>query len=169
MIEIDGAYEGNKYLTIIEAKQTLCDNFLIRQLYYPYRVWKNRVGKEIKLIYFVYSNSVFSFFEYCFEDENNYNSLKLLRQKNYTLEDLTITTADIQNILDNTLVKKEPEVPFPQADSFNRVINMCEFLNDDDKTKDDITVAYEFDRRQSDYYSNAGKYLGLFENKKNKC
>ena len=62
MIEIDGAYEGNNYLTIVEAKQTLCDNFLIRQLYYPYRVWKNRVEKDIKLVYFVYSNDVFSFF-----------------------------------------------------------------------------------------------------------
>lgn len=49
MIEIDGAYEGNNYLTIVEAKQTLCDNFLIRQLYYPYRVWKNRVEKKYQI------------------------------------------------------------------------------------------------------------------------
>ena len=165
MIEIDGAYEGNNYLTIVEAKQTLCDNFLIRQLYYPYRVWKNRVEKDIKLVYFVYSNDVFSFFEYRFKDFNNYNSLELVKQKNYTLEDLTITTQDILDILNSSKTINEPEVPFPQADSFNRVINMCNYLKDDNKTKEDITIDYAFDRRQADYYTNAGKYLGLFENK----
>lgn len=58
MIEIDGAYEGRKYLTIVEAKQTLADNFLIRQLYYPFRVWKNRVAKILNL-YILYIVTVF--------------------------------------------------------------------------------------------------------------
>ncbi len=164
MIEIDGAYEGNNYLTIVEAKQTLCDNFLIRQLYYPYRVWKNRIKKNIKLVYFVYSNDIFSFFEYKFKDFNNYNSLELVKQKNYTLEDLTITSQDILDILNDIQIVQEPKVPFPQADSFNRIINMCNYLNDDSKSKEDITIDYAFDRRQADYYTNAGKYLGLFEN-----
>lgn len=164
MIEIDGAYEGKKYLTIIEAKQTLCDNFLIRQLYYPFRVWKNRVQKDLKLVYFVYSNSIFHFFEYVFDDENDYNSIRLVKQKNYTLEDLTITTLDIQNILDNVTIVDEPSIPFPQADSFNRVINMCEYFSTGEKDKNDITVEYSFTDRQTDYYTNAGKYLGLFKN-----
>lgn len=30
--------------------------------------------------------------------------------------------------------------------------------------KEDITQNYNFDPRQTDYYSNAGKYLGLIEN-----
>ena len=142
MIEIDGAYEGRKYLTIVEAKQTLADNFLIRQLYYPFRVWKNRVAKNIKLVYFVYSNSVFHFFEYVFENEQNYNSIKLVKQKNYTLEDLTITTQDVLDILNSVKIVDEPEVPFPQADSFNRVINMCEYFSSGEKEKQDITVEY---------------------------
>lgn len=164
MIEIDGAFEGQNYLTLIEAKQTFSDNFLIRQLYYPYRVWSERIDKEIKLIYFVYSNSVFSFFEYKFIEPDNYNSLKLIKQKNYTLEDVTITTADIEELLENTETCEEPQVPFPQADSFNRIINMCSFLKNDDKYKGDIAVAYAFEPRQADYYTNAGIYLGLFNN-----
>lgn len=164
MIEIDGAYEGTKYLTIVEAKQTLADNFLIRQLYYPFRVWKNRVVKDIKLVYFVYSNSVFHFFEYIFEDEQNYNSIRLVKQKNYTLEDLTITTQDILDILNTVKILDEPEIPFPQADSFNRVINMCEYFSSGEKEKQDITVEYSFTGRQTDYYTNAGRYIGLFEN-----
>jgi hypothetical protein len=30
-------------------------------------------------------------------------------------------------------------------------------------TKEEITQSYDFDARQTDYYSNAGKYLGLLE------
>lgn len=163
MIEIDGAYEGQKYLTIIEAKQVLCDNFLIRQLYYPYRVWKERVSKDIRLIYFVYSNSIFHFFEYAFDDPNNYNSLRLLKQRNYSLESVSINTEEVTNILNSVKIVPEPEVPFPQADSFNRIVNMCEYLNEGSKEKSDITIDYGFVSRQADYYSNAGKYLGLFE------
>ncbi len=163
MIEIDGAYEGQKYLTIIEAKQVLCDNFLIRQLYYPYRVWKERVSKDIRLIYFVYSNSIFHFFEYAFDDPNNYNSLRLLKQRNYSLESVSINTEEVTNILNSVKIVLEPEVPFPQADSFNRIVNMCEYLNEGSKEKSDITIDYGFVSRQADYYSNAGKYLGLFE------
>jgi hypothetical protein len=31
-------------------------------------------------------------------------------------------------------------------------------------SKEDITLNYDFDARQTDYYTNAGKYLGLIEN-----
>lgn len=59
---------------------------------------------------------------------------------------------------------KEPELPFPQADSFERVINLCELLRQKGFIcKDDITQNYDFDYRQTDYYSNAAKYLGLID------
>lgn len=35
-IEIDGGFEGHYSLSLIEAKNYISDNFLIRQLYYPY-------------------------------------------------------------------------------------------------------------------------------------
>lgn len=34
-IEIDGGYEGDSSLNLIEAKNYISDDFLIRQLYYP--------------------------------------------------------------------------------------------------------------------------------------
>lgn len=36
-IEIDAAYEGIQYLSLFEAKCDLSEDFLVRQLYYPYR------------------------------------------------------------------------------------------------------------------------------------
>ena len=66
--------------------------------------------------------------------------------------------------MDTVHVVKEPELPFPQADSFERVINLCELLKQKGFIcKDDITQNYDFDHRQTDYYSNAARYLGLVE------
>jgi hypothetical protein len=45
-IEIDGGYEGFNSLNIIEAKNYLSKDFLIRQLYYPFRLWAEKITKK---------------------------------------------------------------------------------------------------------------------------
>lgn len=50
-IEIDAAYEGLKNFAIFEAKRDISEDFLIRQLYYPYRMWKDKLKKNIKTIF----------------------------------------------------------------------------------------------------------------------
>ena len=127
-IEIDGGYEGIGSLSLIEAKNSISSDFLVRQLYYPFRLWKNKVSKEVKSIFLIYTNGIFSLYEYKFENPKNYNSLVLIKHKRYSLEANDITLCDIQHILQATKVVKEPEIPFPQADSFERVINLCELL-----------------------------------------
>ena len=65
---------------------------------------------------------------------------------------------------------QEPRIPFPQADSFGRVINLCELLKQKNTlTKEEITQEYDFSWRQAGYYSHAAIYLGLVERtRKNK-
>lgn len=168
-IEIDASYEGINSLAIFEAKRDLSDDFLVRQLYYPFRVWKNRVSKTIKPIFLVYSNGIYHLYEYMFENPNNYSSLVLVKQKNYSLEDTEITINDILSVLNNTECVQEPSIPFPQADSFERVINICELLNEQELTRTEVTDRYAFDVRQTNYYTDAARYLGLLEkNKKNR-
>lgn len=59
---------------------------------------------------------------------------------------------------------EEPKLPFPQADSFERVINLCELLKQKGFiSKNDITQNYDFDYRQTNYYSSAARYLGLIK------
>ena len=55
------------------------------------------------------------------------------------------------------------DIPFIQANSFERIISLMEILSEEDKTTEEIADIMQFDLRQSDYYYNAGKYLGLFE------
>ena len=163
-IEIDGGYEGDNSLNLIEAKNYISDDFLIRQLYYPYRLWSNKITKRVRPIFLTYSNGIFHLREYEFTTPELYNSIRLLQHKKYAVQEGTINIENIQNILDNTQVIEEPELPFPQADNFERVINLCELLKQRGFiSKDNITYNYDFDHRQTDYYSNAAKYLGLIK------
>ena len=160
-IEIDAAYEGRKSLALIEAKRDLSEDFLIRQLYYPYRVWQDRVTKTVRPIFLVYSNGIYRLYEYQFVDPNNYSSLQLIKQKNYSIEDTTISITDIQDVLNKSSIIKEPKISFPQADSFERIINICELLNEQELSRNDVTENYAFDGRQTNYYTDAARYLGL--------
>jgi len=162
-IEIDAAYEGIRGLALFEAKRDLSEDFLVRQLYYPFRVWQSRVTKPVRLMFLVYSNGIYRIYEYEFTAPGNYSSIILVQQKNYTVEDTTITTGDIQQVLYSAVRETEPQLPFPQADTFERVINICELLNDQDLSRNDVTERYAFDTRQTNYYTDAARYLGLIE------
>ncbi len=75
--EIDGGFEGTSKFAIIEAKCQSVDNFIIRQLYYPYRLWKSKTNKEIVPILLLFSNNVFTFYVFRFCDLYQYNSIQL--------------------------------------------------------------------------------------------
>lgn len=172
-IEIDAGFEGDASLILLEAKNKVCVDFMVRQLYYPYRKWEQRMHKTVKPVFFEYSNGIFCLREYMFCDLNHYNSLSLVRQKKYRLRDdeVHINTQTLQELLYNTPYVSEPiSIPFPQADSFERVINLCEVLYNreyDLFTKEvlnfdmDFTGQDSFTSRQVDYYTNAAIYLGL--------
>lgn len=161
-IEIDAAYEGIEYLSLFEAKRDLAEDFLVRQLYYPFRVWSNRVTKKVKTIFLIFSNGIFNLYEYQFDEPCNYNSLSLVKQKKYIIA-TQISLSDIENLLMTVQTINEPEISFPQANSMSRIINLIELLNEKPMTKQDITTEYAFDERQTNYYTDAGRYLGLID------
>lgn len=167
-IEIDGGYEGIQSLTLIEAKNSISKDFLVRQLYYPYRLWSKNIHKKVKPVFLVYSNGIYNLYEYKFERDDNYNSLYLVKQKNYIIEAGDITLDDIINVYKSIELVPEPEIPFPQANSFKRIVNLCELLCENSMTKDDITMNYDFDPRQTNYYTDAARYLGIVDKKREK-
>ncbi len=161
-IEIDAAYEGIQYLSLFEAKRDLSNDFLVRQLYYPFRVWSERVTKTVKPIFLIFSNGMFNLYQYQFEDPQDYNSLRLVKQKNYVVA-TEICLADIENLLRTVPLVQEPDISFPQADCMSRIVNLIELLNEKPMTKQDITSEYAFDERQTNYYTDAGRYLGIID------
>lgn len=161
-IEIDAAYEGRDCLALFEAKRDLSEDFLVRQLYYPFRVWSSRVTKKVRPVFLVFSNGVFHLYEYEFSQPERYNSLRLVRQRNYTLA-TEISAADVEDLLRTVPVEPEPEISFPQANSMERLINLAELLAERDMTRQEITAEYAFNERQTNYYGDAGRYLGLMD------
>jgi hypothetical protein len=55
--ETDGCYETENYVCIVEAKSGECDDFNIRQLYYPFREVYKKVGEtKIIICLFIYKD-----------------------------------------------------------------------------------------------------------------
>ncbi|MBI9106778.1 MAG: type II restriction endonuclease [Spirochaetales bacterium] len=165
-IEIDGGYEGLESFAIIEAKNSLSHDFLIRQLYYPCHLWSEKVKKPIRPVFMIYANGLFYLYEYKFSNINYYNSIELVKTGLYSLEERAVTQEEIVSLLSLDQSLKEPELPFPQANSFERIINLCELLFDRKLTRDEITSKYDFNSRQTNYYTDAGRYLGLIAKKR---
>lgn len=171
--EIDAGLENENSIVIIEAKNVLHQDFHIRQLYYPFRSWEKKVKKPIRLLFVIYSNEIYRIFEYKFEDVSNYSSIKFVKGKNYSLQDTEINMEDLLNIYKETTIKFDDEeikedknkVPFIQADSFDRLISLIENINKKSMTELEISELMLFEMRQSNYYFNAGRYLGLLEKK----
>ncbi|MBK4729235.1 translation elongation factor [Oxynema sp. CENA135] len=162
--EIDGGFESDNYLILIEAKNYAIDDFLIRQLYYPCRLWINKVSKKVIPVLMSYSNDVFNFYIYDLKDDLRYNSLLMTDHKIYKLAPESITIDDLFNIFQHIKIIVDPgNIPFPQADKFERVIDLVSLLVDRDLTKDEITENYQFNARQTNYYTDAGRYLGLID------
>ncbi len=162
-IEIDGGFENQNVFSVMEGKNVVHSNFLIRQLYYPTRVWSEKIQKPIRPVFMVYSNNIFRLLEYEFTDKKDYSSIRLVQERNYSLEDIAITMEELCAVWKKTAVQPEPKVAFIQADSFYKVISLTEHLNENPMTTAEIAIVFGFKERQSDYYFNACRYLGLAE------
>lgn len=176
--EIDGGFENSDSVVIMEAKNVVHPDFHVRQLYYPYRLWKTKVNKPIRLVFSIYSNKIYRLFEYEFTDVNDYSSIRLIKNKNYSLQDTKISLEELIKVRNETKVKFDDNQtnknlpPFVQADSFERIISLLENMYDYPMNDEEIAELMHFGSnishnkpvyRQSQYYCNAGKYLGLFE------
>jgi hypothetical protein len=161
-IEVDAGFEGKK-VVLLEAKYGAIDNFLVRQLYYPYRdLLESGVTKEITPILLVYSNRVYSLYAFKFSDVDSYQSAKLIRQVNYTLEELR-TIPRLADVLSTKRTKAPTDVPFPQADDLSKVFDVTDILAAGPASKEDIAERFDVDPRQGDYYANAAAWLGFVE------
>lgn len=163
-IEIDAGFENHDCVVLMEAKNVVHKDFIVRQLYYPYRLWKEQINKWIRPVFMVYSNNIFRLLEYEFKDSNKYSSISFVRQKNYSFEDVDIKEEDLLEAFHATKVQPEPpKIPFIQANSFHTVISLLELVKEEPKSTPMLSELIGFAERQGDYYYNAARYLGLTE------
>lgn len=84
--EVDAGYEGRNQVVLIEAKNSTSRNTIIRQLFYPFKQWKEHTTKDVKCLFFEKQDNIYNIWEFIFNDENNYNSITLLRSARYIIE-----------------------------------------------------------------------------------
>lgn len=85
--EVDAGYEGRDKIVLIEAKNSNVTNTIIRQLYYPYRQWKQHTTKDVYLLFFDRdkNSNVYNIWQFEFKDENDYNSIELIKSGKYKI------------------------------------------------------------------------------------
>jgi len=83
--EVDAGYEGKDKIVLIEAKNSKTKNTIIRQLYYPFRQWSHHTHKEVFTLFFEKRGGEYLIWLYKFLDENDYNSIKLIKSKKYKI------------------------------------------------------------------------------------
>jgi hypothetical protein len=161
-IEVDAGFESPERIYIIEAKLGRVEDFNIRQLYYPFRDWSSRSTKEIIPIFFVYTNGLFYILQFEFGEE--YGELRCIRSKCFTVNEPVKQPVNLKQLLAETRIEPEPDVPYPQANDLDKVIDIVtNFQSAGLTNKQAIAEFFDFDERQGDYYANAGYYLGLLK------
>ena len=111
----------------------------------------------------MYSNGIFHLYRYVFRDPADFRSIALVDSARYALSSSHLDAQAALDIVRAVAPEPEPAVPFPQANSFERVVNLLELIALQPLSKAEITQRYDFDPRQADYYANAARYLGLAE------
>ena len=84
-MEVDGGYEGEDILLLIEAKNSNSTNVMIRQLYYPFRQWQAHTEKPISLLFFEKRSDMYCFWRFKFDDVHDYNSIRFVDSMRYTI------------------------------------------------------------------------------------
>ena len=83
--EVDAGYEGKNQVVLIEAKNSLTNNVIIRQLFYPFRQWQHYTSKPVKTVFFEKRDKFYSLWQFEFNNIDNYNSVRLIKSARYEI------------------------------------------------------------------------------------
>ena len=84
--EVDGGYEGKNQVVLIEAKNANASNTIIRQIYYPFRLWQEHTEKPVSTLFFQRTHEdEYHIWQFGFDDQENYNSIRLLKSARYKI------------------------------------------------------------------------------------
>jgi len=160
-VEVDGGYEGQKSLNLIEAKMGYRGNINIRQLLYPELFWKGQLKgqrKEVKSFIFYYQDDLFRFIPFRYDG----NIMTAMHNEEKAFRFNNVFTFRLSHVEKNIKILVNKQVPFPQADDFEKIHAMfLKIESGDCPTK--VSIASDFDivERQYDYYLNALKWMNL--------
>lgn len=155
-MEVDMGFEDRNSLLLIEGKAHRRENFLIRQLYYPYRSFRDFQSKVVRTFFFVADAGTFSLWEYRWEDPFDYESIKLSKAESYRL------VADKPPVEAFESIEPDPRLNIiPQADDFEKVAELPLLVSSGVSTPKAWMSHYGIAYRQANYYKEAAEAMGL--------
>ncbi|WP_304544619.1 type II restriction enzyme [Sulfurimonas microaerophilic] len=158
-IEVDGGYEGQNSVNLVEAKIGYRNNINIRQLLYPELFWKTQLKgqrKEVRSFVFYYQDDIFRFIPFYY-DGNIITALHD-QEKAFVFDRKSSFRLDL--LEKNKTILVDRTIPFPQANDFEKVHAI--FLNiakEEHPTKTSVTDEFDIVSRQYDYYLNVLKWM----------
>lgn len=171
--EVDMGCEGRNEIVLIEAKTGEPSDFIIRQLFYPYRKWRLEIPhKQIRTLFFcsteIAGRRFYKFWEFEFTNDDQYKSLRLKQGEAFLVEPerKSLTVDDLLRL--HVAGKAKPEYwNVPQADTFKRVAEIPLLVAQGINTSAKVAEYYKFAPRQSSYYRQAAEFLGLVQSDAN--
>ena len=105
---------------------------------------------------------VYNISEYEFAELDNFSSIQLKSNHLFTIGSFTFTPSTVIELVEQGPIELTSEsAPFPQADDVSKYEQILELMAEGPVSKQSLADHFEFDERQSDYYSNALRFLGL--------
>ena len=166
-IEVDSGCEGRQDIVLIEGKGGQPADFIVRQLFYPYRKWQYEIPQKRIRPWFFCSHEIagrrlYRFWEYTFADDAQYQSLTLYRGEAFFVEPRRARLTVAELLRAHAARRADARLwDVPQADSFWRVAEMPLLVEQGINTSSKVAAHYGFDPRQSSYYRQATEFLGL--------
>jgi hypothetical protein len=155
-MEIDAGFEGRADVLLFEGKAHARTSFLVRQLYYPYRVAREFTRKSVRAFFFVADppEHTYTLWEYAWQDPLDYEAIRLVRKERYLIEEAEPPVDRFEAI--------EPEIDVvPQADDFQKVADFPLLVASGIDTARKWAEHYGITSRQSSYYREASEAMGL--------
>ena len=162
-IEVDGGYEGNTTVNLVEAKVGPRDNLSVRQLIYPQLAWERVIGKKktVKTFICFYQEPILRFIPVVYE--NGLCKADHSKELAFVLEPIARLNLGAIKVSANA-VYPLLSVPFPQADKFDTVLAMFNIVvNEEEISKDSLLLEFDLTSRQITYYSDALKWMGFVD------
>jgi hypothetical protein len=159
--------EGEDSIVLIEAKVQTPEDFIIRQLFYPYNHFKIvSPGKKIVPVFFTYepATTTYNFWIYEIPDAADYNSIRLREVK--SLHIVSEQEFKLEDIKPQGVVVYKDLIP--QANDVNKIIELVFKVSEGVNNYRDVAGYFQFDERQSSYYREAAEALGLVCSKNGK-
>lgn len=158
-MELDAGFESSESILLFEGKATPRSDFLVRQLYYPYRTFREWTPhKAVRSFFFVAEpeTTTYSLWEYEWTDEADYESIRCRRTGRFRLEEEAAPGDWLANVV------PDPTIDLvPQADDLEKVVELPLLIQSGIATANDWASHYRITPRQGSYYREAAEALGL--------